>query len=216
MNKITNELFSGREEFKGGILNKSDLDKNPFNQFKIWYKTVIEAGVKEANAMVVCSVSENGIPSSRIVYLRDVNTKGFVFFTNYDSTKGKNYQNNKYAAINFFWSDLHRQVNIIGEISQLSALDSDNYFNSRPRSSQIGAWASKQSEEISGRSFLEEQVAFYEKKFSGVDIPRPPHWGGYCIEPIEIEFWQGRESRLHDRFKYVLENNLWKIKRLSP
>jgi pyridoxamine 5'-phosphate oxidase len=166
--------------------------------------------------MNVSTVSKEGKPSSRIVLLRNFSENGFVFYTNYNSKKGNDISENNSAAINFFWPQLERQIRIEGKLQKVDSKISDEYFASRPHDSQLGAWASNQSEVLKNRQELEEKFAALEKKFAGINVPRPEHWGGYCLVPDSIEFWQGRPSRIHDRIKFTTVNNEWKIERLSP
>ncbi|CAG5074696.1 Pyridoxine/pyridoxamine 5'-phosphate oxidase [Dyadobacter sp. CECT 9623] len=197
-------------------LNEVDLDTNPLKQFKLWFDEAVLAGVSEANAMLLSTVS-NGRPSARIVLLKDLNETGFSFFTNYESKKGRDMEENNQVALTFFWKELERQVRIEGIVVKTSPEESSEYFAVRPRGSQIGAWVSEQSEVIPDRTFLEEKKREFEDKFEGHEVPRPPHWGGYRVIPERIEFWQGRPSRLHDRlvFEKIGENS-WKVDRLSP
>lgn len=198
-----------------GLL-ESDLDPDPLKQFRLWFDEVINAGITEANAMLLSTVS-NGRPSGRIVLLKDLNESGFSFFTNYDSKKGREMDDNPQVALTFFWKELERQVRIEGCIIKTSEAESSEYFAVRPRGSQIGAWVSAQSEVIPGRAFLEEKTKVLTARFEGQPVPRPAHWGGYRVIPDYVEFWQGRPSRLHDRLAYTKEaEGDWKIERLSP
>lgn len=196
-------------------LQESDLDSNPLKQFEKWFEEVLASGLEEPNAMVLSTVNE-GKPSARIVLLKDLDS-GFKFFTNYGSKKGQEMEENPQVALTFFWKELERQVRIEGLVEKVSADESDEYFKSRPRGSQIGAWVSHQSAAIASREVLEATNAELEARFEGKEIQRPDHWGGYRVIPTYIEFWQGRPSRLHDRLAYTKkEDNSWKIERLSP
>jgi pyridoxamine 5'-phosphate oxidase len=214
---MDNSLVSSlRKSYELNELLEENVSQNPIEQFRTWFKDAIDGDVKEPNAMVLSTIKD-GKPSARVVLLKGFDAEGFTFFTNYESHKGQQLGGSPYAALTFFWDGLERQVRIEGEVSKVSEGDSDAYFWSRPISSQIGAWVSKQSEEVSGRDVLEKSQAFFEEKFKNVSpIPRPPHWGGYVLKPSTIEFWQGRPSRLHDRLLYSLEENTWKITRLNP
>ena len=201
--------------------NKSKIDFNyilddPILFFMNWFKEALEVNKDDANACVLSTVSNESIPSSRVVLLKDVTEQGFVFFTNYNSSKAKEMNNNKNVALNFYWSQLERQVRITGMAEQIPVEESDKYFKTRPRDSQIGAWVSEQSNSIQLKFNFKKIITEIENKFNDKEVERPPHWGGYCINPYRIEFWQGRPSRLHDRILYSLENNNWKIERLSP
>lgn len=205
-----------RTDYNKSQLNEADLVSNPHELFKIWIEDALSINITDPNAFVLSTVDALGYPSSRVVLLRDYSENGLVFFTNYDSFKGKNVVTNNVVCMNFFWSSIERQIRVLGKVKRISEAKSDEYFESRPYESKIGAWASKQSEVIASRKVLEEQVEYYKKKFPN-DVPRPKHWGGYIIEPNKFEFWQGRSSRLHDRINYCLEKNgVWKVNRLAP
>jgi pyridoxamine 5'-phosphate oxidase len=208
------DLSSLRKEYlKSGIV-REDLKSNPIDQFSLWFSQAIDADIIEPSAMSLATSDESiGI---RTVLLKYFDEKGFVFFTNYESKKSKQIQKNPQAAILFPWLALERQVKIIGKVEKISKLESLKYFTSRPKDSQIGAWASEQSTRISSRSILIEQFSSMKKKFSKGQIPLPEYWGGYRIVPQSIEFWQGRANRLHDRFIYERQENEWNISRLSP
>ncbi|MCF8240959.1 MAG: pyridoxamine 5'-phosphate oxidase [Melioribacteraceae bacterium] len=201
-----------RSEYMGEPLNKSEVDPNPVNQFKRWFEEAIRSSIIEPTAMTLATVSETGQPSARIVLLKGFNEKGFTFFTNYESRKGKELAANKKASLLFFWSELHRQIRIEGEVEKLPVDESEQYFNSRPEASRISAIVSEQSKVIPGRKYLERLVL----EFDRTKIERPPNWGGYLLKPVQIEFWQGRENRLHDRILYKSVNNKWEINRLAP
>lgn len=197
-------------------LDEKDVNASPIDQFKIWVEEAHQSKVHEWNAMNLSTVRADGRPNSRIVLLKDVDT-GLVFFTNYNSAKGKELENNPFAAITFFWPVLERQVRFMGKVSKITSEESDEYFFSRPFASQIGAWASPQSEVIPDRTFLEEKEAKLLSEINEKTIVRPEHWGGYRLVPEEVEFWQGRSSRLHDRIHYQKEGEAsWKIERLAP
>ncbi len=217
METINSKIVSLRKEYSSAFLNEEDVNQSPFKQFELWMQQAVEAEILEPHAMTVSTVSAEGKPSSRIVLLRGFDENGFVFYTNYSSHKGNDMAQNKYACLNFFWPDLERQIRIEGSIAKIDQQISTAYFHSRPRESQIGAWASIQSAVIANRKVVEDAFLHYTEKFKdSAVIPKPEHWGGYNIKPTSIEFWQGRPSRLHDRLRYSLENSNWKIERLSP
>lgn len=215
MNKKT-DLASLRLSYSQNELLEKNVLENPFKQFALWFEEALDAQVLEPNAMHVSTISD-GKPHGRIILLKGFDEVGFVFFTNYESNKGKEIEKNNFASLTFFWGDLERQVRIEGKIEKVSGLESDEYFHSRPRGSQIGAWVSNQSKVIEGRKVIEERLLNLEREFKNSEvIPRPPHWGGYRVIPEKIEFWQGRPNRLHDRILYSKKVNDWKIERLSP
>ncbi|MCW3085232.1 MAG: Pyridoxine 5-phosphate oxidase [Bacteroidetes bacterium] len=216
MEDLKNYINSLRHDFSKQTLDETDVAKNPFLQFEKWFKEAIDSKVNEPNAMTVATVSGQGQPTARIVLLRNFNEDGFVFYTNYTSRKGENIADNPKAALLFFWPELERQVRIEGTLTKQTAEESDRYFNSRPRTSKLGAWTSEQSKIITGRNILDEAYKKLSEKYPGEDVPRPDYWGGYVLRPDSMEFWQGRPSRLHDRILYTLENNNWKIARLAP
>jgi pyridoxamine 5'-phosphate oxidase len=217
MEAINSKIVSLRKEYSSAFLNEEDVDENPFKQFELWMQQAVEAEILEPHAMTVATVSAAGKPSSRIVLLRGFDENGFVFYTNYNSHKGHDMAQNKYACLNFFWPELERQIRIEGSISKTDQQVSTDYFHSRPRESQIGAWASIQSAVIANRKVVEDAFVHYTEKFKNLEvIPKPEHWGGYNIKPTSIEFWQGRPSRLHDRLRYSEVHSSWKIERLSP
>lgn len=205
-----------RKEYRLHSLSENDVDANPFRQFDTWWQEAINSEIDEVNAMTLATASAEGLPSARIVLLKSYDAKGFVFFTNYNSYKGRNMEENPRACLVFFWKELERQVRITGLVEKVSGQESDEYFSSRPEGSRIGAWASPQSAVITGRQWLEQQQHQYAKEFLSKSIVRPPHWGGYRVKPITIEFWQGRPDRLHDRLQYTLEEKGWVIERLAP
>lgn len=205
-----------RFDYKLKTLNETDVADTPLQQFSVWWKEAVDSEIFEVNAMTLATVDKGGAADARIVLLKDFTNEGFVFFTNYQSNKGRQIENNEQVCLLFFWKELERQVKIKGVAEKISAADSDAYFCSRPLGSRIGAWCSPQSEHISSRAVLEENVRYYTGKFADGEVPRPPHWGGYLIRPVSVEFWQGRSSRLHDRLLYLKENDGWKLQRLAP
>jgi pyridoxamine 5'-phosphate oxidase len=211
-------LSDFREDYQRGALDRAALNADPIAQFESWFQAAIAAQPHrpDANAMTLATADRAGRPSARTVLLKTVDQRGFIFFTNYDSRKGRELAENPNAALTFFWSDLERQVCVAGTISKVPLAESEAYFKSRPRGSQLAAWASDQSQAVPDRATLEAKWQELEKKFPG-DIPLPPNWGGYILKPERIEFWQGRSSRLHDRFNYARQaDGSWKIERLSP
>jgi len=206
-----------RRDYQLQSLLENDIQKNPIDQFSIWWNQAIESQIDEVNAMTIATVDANHKPSARIVLLKDFDENGFVFFTNYNSKKGLDMLSNKNVALVFFWKELERQVRIEGTVEKVSEGVSDAYFNSRPEMSRIGAWASPQSTIIPSREILETNFQNYQTEFEKKEIKRPQHWGGYIVKPELIEFWQGRSSRLHDRIVYEKDGgNEWIINRLAP
>jgi len=206
-----------RREYSREKLDMQHVDKNPFRQFEKWFREAIESEALEPNAMNLATLSEGGRPTSRVVLLKGVENDQFVFYTNYQSQKGRELDANPACALNFFWAELERQVRIEGIAQRVAPELSDQYFQSRPRDSQIGAWASPQSSIISDREILEARAKQIKDRFEGFEVlPRPKQWGGYGITPHEIEFWQGRPSRMHDRIVFNLIDGEWKINRLAP
>lgn len=206
-----------RKDYKQQSLLEADVEKHPVQQFDKWWNDALRSGIDEVNAMTLATASATGLPAARIVLLKAYDERGFVFFTNYESFKGLQLQENPRACLVFFWKELERQVRITGLVEKTSAAESDTYYNSRPAGSRIGAWASPQSQIISNREWLEQNEKKYTASFSNGVIERPEHWGGYRVKPITIEFWQGRPSRLHDRIQYSLqENGDWLVERLAP
>lgn len=205
-----------RENYTRGGLKEEDLIEDPIIFFKKWLEEAIESKVAEPNAMSLATVSADGTPDSRIVLLKDVGERTIRFYTNYESSKGRDLKTNPFAAVSFWWPELERQVRIKGSIKKVSREESDEYFQSRPRESRLGAWASKQSSEVVNREKLKEEYEKVSKRFKNTTIPTPDFWGGFDIYVNEIEFWQGRPSRLHDRILYTFGNNTWKFKRLQP
>jgi pyridoxamine 5'-phosphate oxidase len=206
-----------RRDYSHKSLSEKDVHADPIKQFEKWWDEAIHSKIDEVNAMTVATASSDGIPSARIVLLKGFSEKGFVFFTNYESYKGRQLGENPKACLVFFWKELERQVRITGLVVKVSAKESDEYFNSRPVASRIGAWTSPQSRIIESRNWIDEKFNELVNKMEGTEISRPPYWGGYLVKPVEIEFWQGRPSRLHDRIQYSLEESgAWKIERLAP
>lgn len=208
------DLASLRKNYALASFGKKDADENPFVQFENWFSQALECGLEEPNAMSIATVGEDGMPSSRMVLLKGLDERGFVFFTNYDSRKGKEIAHNAHACLLFFWADLQRQVRIEGQIEKISALESETYYLSRPEGSRLGAWASPQSKVIPSRQWLEAE---FEKLDNEKALrQKPPHWGGYRLLPSYFEFWQGRPNRLHDRICYKPQSATWSIYRLAP
>ncbi len=206
-----------RRDYKLQSLNEADVATNPFSQFTRWWDEAIASNIDEVNAMTLATANAAGKPTARIVLLKGYDNNGFIFFTNYNSKKGQDIAENPFASLVFFWKELERQVRIDGTIEKIADTESDTYFYSRPISSRIGAWSSPQSSVLASRNILEENANKYTEQFGNI-VPRPPHWGGYIVKPTQIEFWQGRSSRLHDRINYV-KNKItdnWQIKRLAP
>lgn len=209
-------LQDNRREYDYGKLTRESLADNPFEQFQLWMDQAIEAEIQDPTAMSVATVDGDGKPWQRMVLLKNFDRRGFVFYTNLGSRKAREIEGNPQVSLHFPWLQLDRQVIVGGRAERLSAVDVMKYFLSRPRGSQLAAWASKQSSRINSRQALETQFAQMKEKFSKGDIPLPDFWGGYLVVPEEIEFWQGGEQRLHDRFSYQLNNGDWEISRLSP
>lgn len=206
-----------RKDYTAGGLTEADVDPDPFRQFALWFEQARTATGHEPNAMTVATVGADGVPAARILLLKGFDERGFVFYTNYESDKGRDLAENPRAALLFYWPELERQVRISGDVERVSREDSERYFHSRPRGSQISAAISRQSEIIPGRDVLVEAVARLEQEQADGEIPLPDFWGGYRVSPSWIEFWQGRPSRLHDRLRYLRgEDGTWQIVRLSP
>ena len=217
MKDLDKQIKDIRKEFQQGLLDESEVNPDPHVQFGIWLKQAIDAKVNEPNAMCLSTVNHENKPSSRIVLLREFSENGYAFFTNYKSRKGNEIKSNPNASLLFFWPELERQLRVEGFIEIHSPEASDRYFASRPRNSRIGAWSSPQSTVIEGRVELENLVTEFDRKYPSENVPRPEFWGGYLLRPNYYEFWQGRESRLHDRIIYKQDlNKNWEIKRLAP
>lgn len=206
-----------RKEYMLNGLHEADLDRDPIEQFRVWFDQALSAGLPEPNAMALATATPDGRPSARMVLIKGADARGFVFYTNYQSRKGHELASNPYAALVFYWAELERQIRIEGHVEPVSAVESDTYYHSRPLGSQIGAWASAQSQVIPNREVLEQRVNELTAQYADGQVPRPPHWGGYRVVPQAIEFWQGRPSRLHDRLRYTRQDDgTWLIERLSP
>jgi pyridoxamine 5'-phosphate oxidase len=216
MEELSAHIRLLREDFSHGKLDESDLLPDPHQQYEKWLAQAVEAQLSEVQAMNLATISETGQPSSRIVYLREFNASGFCFYTNYQSDKAADIAFNPRVALNFFWKELERQVRIEGLVEKVSEAQSIAYFNGRPYDSKIGAWASAQSGVLMNRKELEDKISELKNSMSPETIVKPDFWGGYCVKATRFEFWQGRHSRLHDRFAYTLKNNSWNINRLSP
>lgn len=214
---VLKDIANLRREYSGVELSESNVDPDPFKQFESWLADALKANLPDPHAMVLSTVSPDRKPSARVVLLRDIASGCFVFYTNYDSRKGGEIRENANAAVVFFWHELDRQVRAEGEITRTDDAESDRYFASRPRPSQLAAWASRQSRVLSGREELDRQFREYESRFEGQSIPRPENWGGYMIHLNSMEFWQGRPNRLHDRILYTLSSDGgWAVSRLAP
>lgn len=211
------DIENFRREYLQGGLNREDLQEDPIAQFDIWLSQTIESGIGDPTAMVVSTVSAEGRPSQRIVLLKHVDDDGFIFYTNYGSRKAKEIEGNNKVSLLFPWNKLDRQVKVGGTAEKISVAESAKYFMSRPRDSQLAAWASKQSRKITSREFLLTQLADIKEKFAAGEVPLPDFWGGIRVRPHEVEFWQGGEHRIHDRFEYCLQNDgSWEISQLAP
>ncbi|MGV6943632.1 pyridoxamine 5'-phosphate oxidase [Sphingobacterium kyonggiense] len=217
MSIVHKEIAAIREDYAKSSLNETDVLRNPIDQFSKWFQEAIASEVTEPTAMVVSSADQKGRPSSRVVLLKDIKSNGISFFTNYNSRKGQEMIANPFVSVLFFWPELQRQVRFEAEVEKLPDEDSDEYYASRPRSSQLGAIASPQSEVIADRKVLEDRVYAVEKEFEKTEhIPRPTFWGGFLLKPYRMEFWQGRSSRLHDRIVFEKQADDWKIIRIAP
>jgi pyridoxamine 5'-phosphate oxidase len=210
------DIASIRRDYQMASLDEAATSANPMDQFTHWWEDATTSNIDEVNAFVLSTVDANRAPASRVVLLKGYTPEGFIFFTNYDSGKGKEIEANPNVAMNFFWKELERQVRITGTIKKISVEESAEYFHSRPLGSQVGAWASPQSQVIPNRDFLEKNFAEHTEKYKEGNVPLPPHWGGYIVHPTLVEFWQGRSSRLHDRIRYSFENHQWSKVRLAP
>jgi len=205
-----------RTEYRRQSLAEQDVAADPIAQFTKWFEEAVNAAVIEPNAMCLATATPDAYPSARMVLLKGFDARGFVFYTDYRSRKGQELADNPHASLCFFWGELERQVRINGAVQRISRVESDAYFQSRPLSSRVGAWTSHQSMVLTDRSALEQQLAANEERFASGDVPLPEHWGGFRIIPEELEFWQGRESRLHDRIQFRREAGVWVKRRLSP
>src|SRR5688572_4689370 len=205
-----------RKDYSLAGLNEQDLARDPYRQFEKWFQEVEAAKIGEPNAMTLCTSTRDGRPSGRTVLLKGIDGRGFVFFSNYESRKGRELHENPRAALVFPWFALERQVIVEGTVAKVPREESEAYFHTRPRASQLAAWVSQQSTIISGRSVLEDSMKMLEQKYAGREVPLPPHWGGWRMAPETVEFWQGRRSRLHDRLRYRREKDAWLIERLAP
>jgi pyridoxamine 5'-phosphate oxidase len=215
--ELTKESLQNlRQEYRSAELLEQDVDQNPIQQFKKWFEQALNSKLYEPNVMTLATASAEGIPSARIVLLKGFDDDGFVFYTNYESHKGRELLENPHAALVFFWAELERQVRIDGVVTKVAPEVSTAYFHSRPQGSQIGALVSPQSQVINSREELENHITVLKNKYGEQEIPRPGHWGGYLVKPTNIEFWQGRPSRLHDRIRYKLVDGNWIINRLAP
>lgn len=212
-NKQLSEL---RRNYTLKELSRRSVSKDPFEQFSRWFNEAMQSDIKDVNAMTIATAGKSGIPSARTVLLKGFDKEGFVFYTNYESSKGKDLSENPYAALLFYWKELERQIRITGKVKKISAEESAGYFNERPLESRLGAWASRQSEMLPDRKTLDKQFEYYKELFTGKEVTLPPYWGGYIVIPERIEYWQGRENRLHDRICYIKKENNWQIVRLAP
>lgn len=215
MNEFSQQIAQLRRDYVSRPFDESHVVADPFDQFKLWFEEAIRAEQPDVEAMTLSTMADGRL-SARIVLLKGFDARGFVFFTNYESRKSRELAAHPLAALTFYWHTLNRQVRIEGAVEKASRQESEDYFRTRPRGSQIGAWASPQSDELTSREILEQSVADIEARFGDGEIPCPPFWGGWRLQPVQIEFWQGRESRLHDRIVYQKENDAWQIIRLAP
>ncbi len=214
---MTNRDFiKYREEYGSQRLDREKMLMDPIKQFRHWFKEAELAGVKEPNTMTLATVNKQGQPTIRVMLMKEITDQGLVFYTNFKSRKGREIDEHPKVALNFYWQDLERQVRFDGALTKIPDEESNQYFHTRPRGSQLGAWISQQSEVISSREYLEEQLKVCESRYQGQDIPRPPHWGGYHLMPTRVEFWQGGPHRLHDRIQYSLSDEKWDLLRLAP
>ncbi len=213
---VSDRVEALRREYAGAPLNGESVDPNPISQFAHWFEQALSAELVDPNAMTLATASSDAVPSARIVLLKGFDERGFRFYTNYESRKGRELAENPRAALCIYWRALSRQVRMEGTVEKLTRKESSNYFRQRPRPSQIGAWASEQSERVDSREDLDERFEQYRRQFEGEEVPLPDRWGGYVLNPGSIEFWQGREKRMHDRLLYRREEPGWEIIRLAP
>ncbi|MEM7186034.1 MAG: pyridoxamine 5'-phosphate oxidase [Bacteroidota bacterium] len=214
---MRDNLHDYRKNYEKGVLDEKTVDANPMQQFRTWFYEVQDSGgVDEVNAMTLSTVNIDGFPRGRVVLLKKYDENGFYFYTNYQSEKGRDIEGNNKVSLSFFWPNLERQVIVKGTAEKSGEIDSSNYFASRPKGSQLGAWVSKQSEVIGNRQELVDELAQLENEFEGKEVPKPENWGGYVVRPLSFEFWQGRPNRLHDRIRYRLDGLDWIIERLAP
>lgn len=214
---MRDNLHDYRQSYEKGSLTKASVDPNPFQQFRTWFYEVKEqGGLGEVNAMTLSTIGLDGFPKGRVVLLKKYDENGFYFYSNYNSEKGEAMKSNANVSVSFFWPNMERQVIVKGTITKTSKEDSDHYFSSRPKGSQLGALVSNQSSVVENRAFLEERLNELQEEYREKDVPRPEYWGGYLMQPVEIEFWQGRPNRLHDRIRYQRFGLDWKIERLAP
>jgi pyridoxamine 5'-phosphate oxidase len=216
MKNISQKIAALRREYNSAPFDEGSVEGDPIAQFEKWFDEIVRVEQPDPEAMTLSTASAGGEVSARIVLLRGLDERGFVFFTNYESRKSRELIANPRAALTFYWSSINRQVRIEGVVEKVSRQETEEYFQSRPHGSQLGAWASPQSEEIAGRTSLDRLFTEAEQRFKGQPIPCPPFWGGFRLKPVRIEFWQGRENRLHDRILYALGKNGWRISRLAP
>ena len=214
--QVRKSINNLRREYKLNKLSEKTVQQDPLNQFEKWFKEVLKVGLIEPNAMILATADNKAKPSVRVVLMKEYGREGFTFFTNYTSRKGQNLSDNSHASILFFWAELERQVRVEGLIKKISRTESKKYFDTRPLESRLAAWTSEQSKMIPGRDYLEAKFQIFKRQFKGRQIPVPPDWGGFRLVPEYFEFWQGRESRLHDRICYKKVTKKWKIFRLSP
>jgi pyridoxamine 5'-phosphate oxidase len=211
------QIANIRKDYVWGGLSETEVNADPIRQFETWFQQALAAQLPEPNAMTLATATTDGLPSARVVLLKAFDERGFTFFTNYESRKGRELSANPRAALLFFWPELQRQVRIEGTVERVSEIESDAYFASRPLGSRLGAWASRQSEILAGREVLEEEARELARRFADGEVPRPPHWGGFRVRPLLVEFWQGRPDRLHDRLRYRCgEAREWILERLAP
>ena len=210
------DASSLRKEYKSAGLDKADVHHDPVVQFHVWFQDTIDAGLHEPNAMILATATTEGKPSARTVLLKGYDERGFVFYTNYEGRKAGELENNPRCALLFYWGELERQVRVEGRAIRVPGEESDAYYASRPRGSRLGALASRQSRPVEDRTILEQRLRRLKEEYEGREVPRPPYWGGFRVAPETIEFWQGRENRLHDRLIYRRDNGGWKIERLQP